>query len=59
MARPKGSKNKPRPEEPSADELLGEQPKEEIEQAVKSEVKEEKPKRMVGYHPITGKEVWI
>ena len=41
----------PTPEVPD-DELLGG----EVE---KKEVKEDKPKVMVGYHPITGEEVWI
>lgn len=52
MGRPKGSKNKPQTTEqptpevtlPEDTELLGETPK--------------KPKKPLGYHPVTGEEVW-
>lgn len=52
MGRPKGSRNKPQIEETPVQEetvledseLLGETPK--------------KPKKPLGYHPVTGEEVW-
>ena len=51
MARPKGSKNIPKDQEVADTDQISED---------KNLVKdpEQKPKVLIGYHPITGAEVW-
>jgi len=52
MSRPKGSKNKPQQEETS--EQLQDLPE---DSELLGETKEDN-KKLLGYHPITGAEVW-
>ena len=54
MARPKGSKNKPTEEKPQEIE----QETEDLLGTPESEPQPPKVKKPIGYHPISGAEVW-